>query len=194
MKKIVVATKNQGKLKEIKEIFKDMPYEFVSMSEIGIDVEVDEDADTFLGNATKKATEIMKICGEITLADDSGLCVDALGGAPGVYSARYSGTGNDRENNLLLLKNMEGVENRNAHFTCAMVVAFPDGKIISHEGEFHGTIDFEMKGTGGFGYDCLFYLPKYDKTSAEITAQEKNSISHRAMALKGIKEKLKGIK
>ena len=194
MKTIVVATKNKGKLKEIKEIFKDMPYNFVSMEEMGIDVEIDEDADTFLGNATKKATEIMKLCGEITMADDSGLCVDALNGAPGVYSARYSNTGNDLDNNLLLLKNMEGVENRAAHFTCAMVVAFPDGKIISHEGEFHGTIDFEMKGTGGFGYDCLFYLPEYNKTSAQITAEEKNSLSHRAMALKGIKEKLEGIK
>ncbi|MBQ3114584.1 MAG: RdgB/HAM1 family non-canonical purine NTP pyrophosphatase [Clostridia bacterium] len=194
MKTIVVATKNQGKLREIKEIFKDMPYRFVSMEELGIDIEVDEDADTFLGNATKKATEIMKLCGKITMADDSGLCVDALGGAPGVYSARYSKTGNDLDNNLLLLKNMEGTENRNAHFTCAMVVAFPDGTTISHEGEFHGTIGFEMKGTGGFGYDCLFYLPEYGKTSAEITAEQKNSISHRAMALKGIKEKLKGIK
>ena len=194
MKTIVVATKNQGKLREIKEIFKDMPYRFVSMEELGIDREVDEDADTFLGNATKKATEIMKLCGKITMADDSGLCVDALGGAPGVYSARYSKTGNDLDNNLLLLKNMEGTENRNAHFTCAMVVAFPDGTTISHEGEFHGTIGFEMKGTGGFGYDCLFYLPEYGKTSAEITAEQKNSISHRAMALKGIKEKLKGIK
>ena len=186
MKTIVVATKNQGKLREIKEIFKDMPYRFVSMEELGIDIEVDEDADTFLGNATKKATEIMKLCGKITMADDSGLCVDALGGAPGVYSARYSKTGNDLDNNLLLLKNMEGTENRNAHFTCAMVVAFPDGTTISH--------GFEMKGTGGFGYDCLFYLPEYGKTSAEITAEQKNSISHRAMALKGIKEKLKGIK
>ncbi len=191
MKKIVVATKNQGKLREIKAILGNSGYEFVSMQDMGIDIDVVEDADTFLGNATKKAVEIMKACGEITLADDSGLCVDALNGAPGVYSARYAGDNqDDLANNLLLLKNMEGVKNRNAHFTCAMVIAFPDGKIISHCGEFHGEIDHEMKGTGGFGYDVLFYLPEYKMTSAEISAEEKNKISHRAKALWGIKEKL----
>lgn len=191
MKRIVVATKNQGKMREIKAILGDTGYEFVSMGDLGIDIDVVEDADTFLGNAEKKAVEIMKACGEITLADDSGLCVEALGGAPGVYSARYSGEGaTDLKNNLLLLKNMEGVENRKAYFACAMVVAFPDGKIISHCGEFHGEIDYEMKGTGGFGYDVLFYLPQYNMTSAEISAEEKNKISHRAKALEGIKEKL----
>ena len=144
MKRIVVATKNQGKMREIKAILGDTGYEFVSMGELGINIDVVEDADTFLGNAEKKAVEIMKACGEITLADDSGLCVEALGGAPGVYSARYSGEGaTDLKNNLLLLKNMEGVENRKAYFACAMVVAFPDGKIISHCGEFHGEIDYE---------------------------------------------------
>lgn len=191
MKKIVVATKNKGKLKEIKAILGNTGYEFVSMADMGIDIDVVEDADSFLGNAEKKAVEIMKACGEITLADDSGLCVDALSGAPGVYSARYSGeNADDLSNNLLLLKNMEGKKDRRAHFVCAMVVAFPDGKIISHCGEFHGEIDYEMKGTGGFGYDVLFYLPQYKMTSAEISAEEKNKISHRAKALEGIKEKL----
>ena len=165
------------------------------MSDIGIDIEVDEDADTFSGNAEKKAIEIMKACNEITLADDSGLVVDALNGAPGVYSARYAGEhGDDLQNNLLLLKNMENKTNRNAKFVCAMVLAFPDGRTISVEGEFHGQIDYEMKGTGGFGYDVLFYLPEYGMTSAEISAEEKNKISHRSKALKLIKEKLQDIK
>ena len=116
--KIVVATKNQGKLREIKAILSDDKYEIVSMSDIGIDIEVDEDADTFSGNAEKKAVEIMKACNEITLADDSGLVVDALNGAPGVYSARYAGEhGDDLQNNLLLLKNMENETNRKAKFT-----------------------------------------------------------------------------
>lgn len=194
MKRIVVATKNKGKLKEIHAILSDTGYEFVSMEDMGIDVDVTEDADTFCGNAKKKAEEIMKICGEITLADDSGLCVDALGGAPGVYSARYSGEGaTDLKNNLLLLKNMEGVQNRKAHFTCAMVCAFPDGRFVTAEGEFHGEIGYKMKGTGGFGYDCLFYLPQYGKTSAEITAEEKNAISHRGKALLKLKELLKDV-
>ena len=193
--KIVVATKNQGKLKEIKAILSDEKYEIVSMSDMGIDIEVDEDADTFSGNATKKAVEIMNVCNEITLADDSGLVVDALDGAPGIYSARYAGEhGDDLQNNLLLLKNMENETNRKAKFVCAMTLAFPDGKIINVEGEFHGLIDYEMKGTGGFGYDVLFYLPEYGMTSAEISAEEKNKISHRSKALHLIKEKLQDIK
>lgn len=194
MRKIVVATKNRGKLKEIREILKDTGFEFVSMEELGINADVTEDADTFAGNAKKKASEIMKLCGEVTLADDSGLCVDALDGAPGVYSARYSGEGaTDLKNNLLLLKNMEGKENRKAHFTCAMVCCFPDGKTVTAEGEFHGEIAYEMKGTGGFGYDCLFYLPEYGKTSAQLTAAEKNAISHRGKALLNLKSRLKEV-
>lgn len=193
--KIVVATKNQGKLKEIKAILSNKEYEIVSMSDEGIDIEVDENADTFSGNATKKAVEIMKACNEITLADDSGLVVEALDGAPGIYSARYSGEhGDDLQNNLLLLKNMENETNRKAKFVCAMTLAFPDGKIINVEGEFHGLIDYEMKGSGGFGYDVLFYLPEYGMTSAEISSEEKNKISHRSKALQLIKEKLQEIK
>ena len=193
--KIVVATKNQGKLREIKAILSNKEYEIVSMSDEGIDIEVDENADTFSGNATKKAVEIMKACNEITLADDSGLVVEALGGAPGIYSARYSGEhGDDLQNNLLLLKNMENETNRKAKFVCAMTLAFPDGKIINVEGEFHGLIDYEMKGSGGFGYDVLFYLPEYGMTSAEISSEEKNKISHRSKALQLIKEKLQEIK
>ena len=193
--KIVVATKNQGKMREIKAILSDEKYEVLSMSDLGIDVEVEENSDTFTGNATKKAVEIMKLCNEITLADDSGLVVEALNGAPGVYSARYAGEhGDDLQNNLLLLKNMENKTNRKAKFVCAMALAFPDGKIINVEGEFHGLIDYEMKGTGGFGYDVLFYLPEYGMTSAEISSEEKNKISHRSKALQLIKDKLQEIK
>lgn len=192
--RIVVATKNKGKMREIKAILSDSKYEILSMEDIGLDIEVEENADTFMGNAIKKAVEIMKACNEITLADDSGLVVDALGGAPGVYSARYAGEhGDDMQNNLLLLKNMESQQNRKAKFVCAMALAFPDGRIINVEGEFHGQIDYEMKGTGGFGYDVLFYLPEYNMTSAEISADEKNKISHRSKALQLIKEKLNDI-
>ena len=193
--KIVVATKNKGKMREINAILADSKYEILSMEDVGIDIEVEENADTFSGNATKKAVEIMKICNEITLADDSGLVVEALNGAPGVYSARYAGEhGDDLQNNLLLLKNMENQKNRNAKFVCAMALAFPDGRIINVEGEFHGQIDYEMKGTGGFGYDVLSYLPEYGMTSAEISAEEKNKISHRSKALHLIKEKLNEMK
>lgn len=192
--KIIVATKNKGKMREIKSILSDPKYEILSMEDIGLDVEVEENADTFTGNATKKAVEIMKLCNEITLADDSGLVVDALDGAPGVYSARYAGEhGDDLQNNLLLLKNMENESNRKAKFVCAIALAFPNGKVLNVEGEFHGQIDYEMKGTGGFGYDVLFYLPEYKMTSAEISAEEKNKISHRAKALHLIKEKLNDI-
>lgn len=190
--KIIVATKNKGKIKEIKAILPE--FEILSMEDIGIDVEVDEDSDTFSGNAIKKAVEIMKVCNQITIADDSGLVVDALNGEPGVYSARYSGThGNDIENNLLVLKKMEGIENRKAKFVCAMAAAFPDGTQYCVEGEFFGEIGYEMKGEGGFGYDSIFYLPEYDKTAAEITAEEKNKISHRAKALQKLKHELNSI-
>lgn len=191
MKKIIVATKNQGKMKEIREILSDLNYEILSMADIGLDAEVIEDGTTFKENATKKAVEIMKLCNEITLADDSGLSIDALNGAPGIYSARYSGEhGDDLQNNLLLLKNMQNEKNRKAKFICSIALAFPDGKIINVDGEFEGLIDYEMKGQGGFGYDVLFYLPEYGKTSAEISAEEKNKISHRFKALHKLKEEL----
>ncbi len=191
MKRIIVATKNKGKMKEIRAILSDLKYEILSLDDIGLDVDVVEDGSTFQENATKKAVEIMKLCNEITLADDSGLAVDALNGAPGIYSARYSGEhGDDLQNNLLLLENMKNETNRNAKFICSIALAFPDGRLINVDGEFHGLIDYEMKGQGGFGYDVLFYLPEYDKTSAEISAEEKNKISHRYKALNKLKEEL----
>lgn len=190
--KIVAATKNKGKIKEIKSILSDIPCEILSMEDMGIEVEVDEDSDTFSGNAKKKSSEIMKICNEITIADDSGLVVSALNGEPGVFSARYAGEhGNDLKNNLLLLENMKEKKNREAKFVCAISASFPDGREFCVTGEMYGEIGYEMKGSGGFGYDKVFYLPKYKKTVAELDEGEKNKISHRAAALKLFKEKLK---
>lgn len=192
--KLVVATKNQGKIREFKEIFSGTKYEIVSMSEMGIDEDVVEDCATFEGNALKKATEIMRVCSEITVADDSGLCVEALSGAPGIYSARYSGEGaTDLKNNLKLLEAMKDEPNRNAKFVCAIAIAFPSGETKTLTGEFHGEIAHEMSGTGGFGYDVLFYLPEYNMTSAEISAELKNKISHRGKALTELKHFLSGM-
>lgn len=187
--KIVIATKNEGKMREFKSIFSGTDYEVVSMSEMGVDIDVVEDCDTFEGNALKKAHEIMKACGAITVADDSGLCVDALGGAPGVYSARYSGKGaTDLKNNLKLLDVMKEETNRKAKFVCAIAIVFPNGESKIFEGEFHGEIAHDMSGTRGFGYDVLFYLPEYNMTSAQISSQLKNEISHRGKALFALKE------
>lgn len=192
--KLVIATKNQGKVREFQDILGGLDCEILPMTEYGVDIEVVEDADSFMGNAVKKATEVMQACGEITIADDSGLVVDALDGAPGVYSARYAGEhATDLENNLKLLKNMEGIENRKARFVCAIAVAYPDGRVKTASGEFEGLIDYEMKGEGGFGYDVLFYLPEYGKTSAEIPAEVKNKISHRYKALHKISAVLKEV-
>ena len=183
--KIVIATKNKGKLQEIKAILSDEKYEIVSMNDMGIDIEVDEDADTFSGNAQKKAIEIMKVCNEITLADDSGLVVDALNGAPGVYSARYAGEhGDDLQNNLLLLKNMENCADRSAYYVCAIACAFPDGRSFTVRGECHGELLTAYRGEGRFGYDPLFLYTPMQKTFAEMSMQEKNAVSHRGVAAK----------
>jgi XTP/dITP diphosphohydrolase len=189
--KLVVATTNEGKMREIRKILKEIPLEIVSMKELGLNLNIVEDADSFEGNAMKKAEEVMRACGEITLADDSGLVVDALGGAPGVYSARYAGEHvSDLENNKKLLMAMEGEEQRSAKFVAAIAVAFPDGRRELTFGEMKGEIAHEMRGSGGFGYDVLFYLPEYGMTSAQLSEEEKNRISHRAKALHAIKEKL----
>ncbi len=187
--KLVVATKNEGKMREIRAILAYTNWEVVSMKDMKIDIDVVEDKDTFEGNAMKKAEEIMKICNEVTLADDSGLMVDALKGAPGVYSARYAGeNATDNDNNYKLLNAMENENNRSARFVCALALAFPDGRREWVRGEFEGEIGYEMKGDGGFGYDVLFYLPEYNMTSAEIPTEIKNKISHRGKALQKLKE------
>ena len=189
--KLIIASNNQHKLVEIKEILGDFFSEIVSAREAGIKHETVEDGTTFLENALKKAREMTEISGCAALADDSGICVDALGGAPGIYSARFSGVhGDDAANNRLLLEKMEGVTDRKAHYTCAIALSYPDGREVTAEGYFHGEIGYEEKGQYGFGYDPLFYLPEYGCTSAEILPEEKNKISHRAVALRELCGKL----
>lgn len=180
--KLIIASNNSHKIREIKEILSSRFEEILSLREAGISHETVEDSDTFIGNARKKAREISDISGCAALADDSGICVDALGGAPGVFSARFSG-GDDEDNNTLLLKKLEGVSDRRAHYTCAMVLAYPDGSELSAEGYFNGSITEKRIGTGGFGYDPIFMPEGLSVTVGQMTDEEKNKISHRAAAL-----------
>ena len=194
MRRIIFATGNQGKLKEIKEILKDLDAEVVSMKEAGITAEIVEDGKTFEENAVIKAKTICELTGEIALADDSGLEIDYLNKEPGVYSARYMGEDTSyhiKNNNLI--KRLEGVEDekRTARFVCAVAAAFPDGRVKTVRGTMEGRIGYKESGENGFGYDPIFYLPEYGCTSAEISMEEKNKISHRGKALRAIKEELK---
>ena len=183
--KLVVASGNAHKIREISEIFTD--FEVVSQKDMGFDEDVEETGVTFAENALIKARAAAKALGCVAIADDSGLCVDALGGAPGVYSARYSGShGDDRANRVLLLKNLEGETNRRAHFTSAIALAYPDGKEIVAEGYTYGTILHEETGLGGFGYDCLFFSEDLQKSFGEATAAEKNGVSHRFRGLQAL--------
>lgn len=189
--KLILASNNKHKLSEIKAILGGCFDEIVTMREAGIEHETVEDGYTFLENAAKKAREIAELSGCCALADDSGLCVDALGGAPGIYSARFSGAhGDDAANNRLLLEKLNGVENRAAHYTCAVVLCRPDGSMLSAEGFLYGEIAEKEAGANGFGYDPLFYLPDYDCTTAQLAPEVKNRISHRANALHALLNKL----
>ena len=191
--KLIIASNNAHKLEEIKAILGDKFEEIVSIKESGIDHETIEDGQTFMENAIKKAREIVEISGCCAIADDSGICVDALDGAPGIYSARFSGEhGNDEANNALLLEKLKGNSNRNAHYTCAMALVYPDGRTVCAEGIFEGVIAEVPAGEGGFGYDPLFYLPEYGKTVAQLGTDVKNKISHRAKALEDLLKKLEG--
>lgn len=191
--KLIIASNNAHKLIEIKEILGSEFDEILSMREAGIEHETLEDGSTFMENAEKKAREMAQISGCCALADDSGLCVDALDGGPGIFSARFSGVhGDDAANNRLLLEKLEGVEDRAAHYTCAMVLARPDGSIVEAEGYLYGEIAHEEAGSNGFGYDPLFYLPERGCTTAQISSEEKNAISHRANALHALLKKLRG--
>ena len=184
---IVAASRNRHKIEEIEAITKKFGIRIISRDEAGIPpVEIEEDGQTFEENSFKKASEIMKLCGQITLADDSGLMVDYLNGAPGVYSARFAGEdGNDAKNNEKLLKLMEGVpaDKRTAKFVSVITMVYPDGTVLTARGECPGTILTAPAGDGGFGYDPLFVPEGYEKTFAQLTADEKNAISHRAVAL-----------
>ena len=180
--KLVVATGNTHKLREIAEIFTE--FEVVSQKAMGFDEDVEETGTTFAENALIKARSASKALGCIALADDSGLCVDALGGAPGVYSARYCGRhGDDAENRRCLLSAMQGVEDRTAYFAAATVIVYPDGKEIVATGETYGRILHAEDGEGGFGYDPLFFSDDLQKSFGVATAEEKNAVSHRARAL-----------
>ena len=191
--KLIIASNNAHKLVEMKAILAPFFDEILSMREAGIEHETVEDGTTFMENAVKKARELAEIAGCCAIADDSGLCVDALGGAPGIYSARFCGRhGDDAANNRLLLEKLEGVENRAAHYVCAIALAWPDGKLVTAEDYFYGQIGHEEKGEHGFGYDPLFFLPEYGMTSAQISPEEKNRISHRGKALRQLVKKLEG--
>lgn len=182
---LIIATNNAHKLTEIRQILGGRFSSIVSLREAGIDHETVEDGTTFMQNAEKKAREIAELSGCCALADDSGLCVDALDGAPGVYSARFCGVhGNDLENDRLLLTRLQGEPHRGAHFTCAVALVRPDGSALRAEGRVYGLIAREMTGENGFGYDPLFYLPDYGCTLAQLTAEEKNAVSHRGIALR----------
>jgi len=196
--KMLAATNNQHKLEEISAILKELDIEIISMQQAGIQVEVDETGDTFIENALLKAREISKLCSMAVIADDSGLEVFALNGQPGVKSARYSGaegSQKDAKNNEKLLKNLESVPlaNRGARFCSVIAAVFPDGTELTAEGYVYGKIGFEPKGDNGFGYDPLFIVDGYGMTMAEISAETKNKISHRANALQDFVHKLKEI-
>ena len=188
--KIIIATHNKHKLQEMSRILSPMGYEVVTDLDLGIELtDAEENGETFLDNARIKAESGCKESGLPCIADDSGLCVDALGGAPGVYSARYSGVhGDDDGNNKKLLSELEGVptEKRTAHFACAICVSFPDGSEVTATGKCEGYIGYEKKGTNGFGYDPLFMVG--DRSLAEMTAEEKDAISHRGNALKELQK------
>ena len=184
---LIIASNNKHKIKEIKQILGAKFDRIVSLREAGIDHETVEDGDTFLENAGKKAREIAAISGMAALADDSGICAHALDGAPGIMSARYAGNhGDDEANNDLLLANLMDKSDKSAHYTCAMVIAYPCGKEISAEGYMYGRIVNERRGNGGFGYDPIFVPDGEERTVAEMTEKEKNAISHRAKALEEI--------
>ncbi len=191
--KIVLATRNRGKIREFKFLLRQIPLNILTLDDFPEVPEVQETGETFFDNAFKKAYEIATSLGMITLADDSGLEVDALGGAPGVYSARYAGDkATDEENYLKLLKELKGVplERRTARFRCVIVVCDPHGAWLKAEGVWEGLISFSPRGRYGFGYDPVFLIPDLGKTAAEIPPKFKNQLSHRANALRELIELL----
>lgn len=193
--KLAIATNNAHKLQEIRAILGDSFDELLSLGDLGINIDIEETGTTFKENAILKAETICKLCGMPTLADDTGLMVDALDGTPGVYSARYAGIEhNDKNNRALLLKNLQNVENRNAHFETVIAICFPNGDILTSSGRVDGYILHEERGDEGFGYDSLFYSNELEKSFAEATSYEKNSVSHRGRALRAMLAKLNEVK
>lgn len=204
MKRIIFATGNQEKMKEIRQIMADVSVEVCSMKEAGIRCEVEENGKTFAQNARIKAEGIAKVlkkmyedagkeCRDIVFADDSGLEIDALNKEPGVYSARYMGEDTPyHEKNMNLVSRLEGVpeEERTARFVCAIAAVLPDGEILDTQATIEGRIGYEEKGENGFGYDPIFYVPEFECTTAELTMEQKNKISHRGKALERMKKQL----
>lgn len=194
--RIIFATGNEGKMREIRMIMEDLGLEILSMKEAGLWAEVDENGTTFEENAVIKAKGIAAICQDIVLADDSGLEIDALNKEPGVYSARYMGEDTSyRIKNQNLIDRLEGVpeEERTARFVCAIAAVLPDGSVLETKAAMEGRIGYEERGENGFGYDPIFMLPEYGKSTAEIDPEEKNKLSHRGKALRLMKEKLKEV-
>lgn len=188
--RLVVATNNDAKMREIRELMQNHFDEILSIRQIGLQIEVEEDGDTFADNAVKKAQTICALTNSMVLADDSGLCVDALGGAPGVHSARYAGQhGDDAANNALLLDNMQGIawEQRTARFVSVVALARPSQSTITAAGEVEGHILEQAQGDQGFGYDPLFYATELGVSFGQASSQQKNSISHRARALQALR-------
>lgn len=195
-RKILFATGNEGKMREIRAILADMGMPIFSMKEAGIDLYIDESGATFEENALIKARAVAQAADSdcVVLADDSGLVIDALGGEPGIYSARYMGEDTPyRQKNAALIRRLEGVpeKDRTARFVCAVAAVLPDGKEFTVHAAIEGKIGYEPKGEGGFGYDPIFYVPEFGKTTAELSAEEKNRVSHRGKALELMKEVLR---
>lgn len=194
MTKIIFATSNEGKMKEIREILKDLNVELLSMKEAGLNIDIEENGRTFEENAIIKARQIMELTGVIVLADDSGLEVDYLDKAPGVYSARFLG-----EDTPYIIKNQHIIdrlddareEERSARFVCVIACAIPDREVLTRRGTIEGFIAKQISGDHGFGYDPIFYVPEYGCTTAEMLPELKNQVSHRGKALRAMKEELK---
>ncbi len=190
--KITAATKNKGKIKEIQKILGPLGFEVISQQEAGYDLDILETGDTFEKNALIKARALAMVCDGAVLADDSGLCIDALDGRPGIYSARYAGEGaTDAEKVIKILGELDGVKERSAKFVTSVAFIFPDGREITASGEVLGHITETPSGENGFGYDPIFYCDELRKTFADASDEEKNSVSHRGRALLALCEKLK---
>ena len=189
--KLVLASKNAHKLVEMRDILSQLGVEVVLESDVGVDMDVEETGTTFEENAFLKAHAVMEATGLPAIADDSGLCVDALNGAPGVYSARYGGPElDDAGRYRLLLENLRGQLDRRGKFVSAICCCFPNGDKVEARGECPGTIAYAPRGEGGFGYDPVFFVPALKKTFAQLTPEEKNAVSHRGAALRAFREKL----
>lgn len=192
MKKMLIASHNAHKIREIRELFSNQDIQLISLNDLKDHDEVVEDGKTFFDNALKKATYFAYKHQLTTISDDSGLNVVSLDGKPGIYSKRYSGKG-DIENNIKVLAEMKGIEDRRAYFISSIVIVYPTGDFKAYEGKFDGFIAQEMKGSNGFGYDSIFYLPEYQQTLAELEPELKNRISHRGKAMRCLMEDIHDI-